>query len=88
MLCYVHASTALDAVKLCDMCTQINYGVLNFMDDTRGPEKLLVILDCRGATAMQVSSAVHKLLLLQFQVTLRSRSCLGRKQPQCGKSSV
>ena len=40
---------------------QINFGVLNFMDDERGPEKLVVILDCRGATAMQVGMAAHHL---------------------------
>ena len=35
---------------------QINHGVLVYLDDNEhGPEKLVVILDCRGATALQVS---------------------------------
>lgn len=43
---------------------QINYGILNFLNnDEQGPEKLVVILDCRGATALQVRMAACYVML-------------------------
>ena len=61
---------------------QINHGVLVYLDDNEhGPEKLVVILDCRGATALQVSVYAPCLLFLcmlafQVSVSISSRSCL------------
>ncbi|KAL0018087.1 hypothetical protein WJX79_000654 [Trebouxia sp. C0005] len=56
-----------DRVAEC-IVSQINYGVLNFMDDQQGPEKLVVILDCRGASAFQASKLVR--LMKSVAVTL------------------
>ncbi|DBA92892.1 TPA: hypothetical protein ACH3X1_003062 [Trebouxia sp. C0004] len=56
-----------DRVAEC-IVSQINYGVLNFMDDQQGPEKLIVILDCRGASAFQASKLVR--LMKSVAVTL------------------
>ncbi|KAA6427217.1 MAG: hypothetical protein FRX49_02974 [Trebouxia sp. A1-2] len=49
-----------DRVAEC-IVSQINYGVLNFMDDQQGPEKLVVILDCRGASAFQHTLSANPL---------------------------
>ncbi|KAL3137056.1 hypothetical protein ABBQ32_006642 [Trebouxia sp. C0010 RCD-2024] len=43
--------------------SQINRGVLTYLSNNeQGPEKLVVILDCRGATAMQVSHLLHQVV--------------------------
>ena len=48
------------------LAMQINYGVLSFLSNNeQGPEKLVVILDCRGATALQVRFAACLVMLAQ-----------------------
>lgn len=49
--------------------SQINHGVLTYLNNNeQGPEKLVVILDCQGATAMQATKLVR--LMKSVAVTL------------------
>lgn len=46
---------------------QIDYGVTNFLSDAQGSaEKLVVVLDCRGATAFKVGLMAHNPLVNVF----------------------
>ena len=47
---------------------QIDYGVTNFLSDAQGSaEKLVVVLDCRGATAFKVGSMPHNPVVHAFK---------------------
>lgn len=55
-------SSAAARTSTC-VAVQINRGVLTYLSNNeQGPEKLVVILDCRGATAMQVSHLLHQVV--------------------------
>lgn len=59
------------------MCValQINHGVLTYLNNNeQGPEKLVVILDCQGATAMQVSHFWHCLYVFMLYESRRDCS--------------
>lgn len=61
----VAVATVPSAAATTSTCVavQINRGVLTYLNNNeQGPEKLVVILDCRGATAMQVSHLRHQVV--------------------------